>query len=184
LLALGAAKMSIRRRPRPISTDGLGTGLASDEIADIEIWHDPEWRPALEALQGWVPDGKFPGFKFTGKSDLKPLAKLLISGKAVPQPVARALGIWLDPPWGKKGPRLTATLPRRYYLGTESLKAQIALKRKVEEALVRANGKVESAVKDVMTETGYSRSHVMKAWQLNIREIVIRSSKCNPDPFF
>jgi hypothetical protein len=179
----GAAKMRRRQRPRPISPDGEAAGLVSDDIPDIEIWQDPEWEPALSALHGWVADVKFPGFKFTGKSDPKPLAKLLISGKAVPQPVARALALWLDPPWGKKGPRLTATLPKRYYPGTESLKAQIALKKRVEEARLRAKGKLESAVKEVMTETGYSRSYVMKAWQLNIREIVIGSSKFNPDPF-
>jgi hypothetical protein len=63
----------------------------------------------------------------------------------VPEEVAKQIGLWLDPPWGNKGPRLTANLPKKYYPGTNSIKALIATKRKIEEAL-KLNGKVEAAV--------------------------------------
>jgi hypothetical protein len=48
---------------------------------DVEWWIDPEWGPALDALEGWA-DG------YTGKSDPKPLAALLCSGTPVPAEVA------------------------------------------------------------------------------------------------
>ena len=169
-----ATKMSRRRRSRPISTNRHDTGSASNETADIEIWDDPEWEPALSALQGWVTDVKFPGFKFTGKSDPKPLAKLL---RTVPAAVAESLGLWLDPPWGTKGPRLTATLPARYYPGNGSIKSLIGLRNKLRETLPKFDMNVEAAVHQVMSETGVSRSQVMKAHTLSDREIVLRTSK-------
>ena len=138
---------------------------------EIEIWKDPEWEPALSALEGWKE-----GPEYIGRSDPKPLAKLLCSGKPVPEEVAKQIGLWLDPPWGNKGPRLTANLPKKYYPGTNSIKALIATKRKIEEAL-KLNGKVEAAVQQVMTETGLSRSYVWKARKLREKKIVIQTSK-------
>jgi hypothetical protein len=119
---------------------------------EVEVWDDPEWAPALSGLQGWQK-----GPRYTGKSDPAPLAKLLRSGKPVPEAVAKELGSWLDPPWGKKGPRLVAILPKRYYPGTDSIKSLIAAKGKIEEAL-KTSGKLEAAVER-------------------------RTSTFNPDPF-
>ena len=164
-------RSSIAKEPRTT------TAAPSLSEPEIEIWEDPEWEPALGALQGWKQ-----GPQYTGRSDPKPLAKLLRSGKPVPEAVAKELGLWLDPPWGNKGPRLTAILPKRQYPGTNSIKSLIAIKRKIEEAL-KANGKVEAAVQKVMTETGKSRSYVMKAWMLSEEEIVVKTSEFNPDPF-
>jgi hypothetical protein len=64
---------------------------------EVEVWDDLEWGPALHALEGWTEDGAY-----TGDSDPKPLAKLLCSGKPVPEQVAWRLGVLLDPPWGKR----------------------------------------------------------------------------------
>lgn len=151
--------------------------LAHTAELDVEVWDDPEWGPALGALEGYDP-----GPKFTGRSNPVPLAKLLISGKPVPEAVAKELGFWLNPPWGKKGPHIVAILPKRYYPGTDRIKSLITLKRKVETALEKT-GKLESAVAEVMQETGLSRSYVMEAHQLTKEEIIIRTSKFNPDPF-
>jgi len=152
------------------------SGSSSTE-SDIEIWDDVEWAPALAALQGWQP-----GLQYTGKSDPGPLARLLQSGKPVPEAVAKQLGLWLDPPWGTKGPRLAVIVPKRYYPGTSSIKSEISVRKKIEQ-LLQAEDKVEAAVQQVMIETGRSRSYVMKAWALSDREIVRRTSEFNPDPF-
>ena len=145
---------------------------------EVEVWDDPEWAPALSALQGWQK-----GPRYTGKSDPAPLATLLRSGKPVPEAVAKELGSWLDPPWGKKGPRLVVILPKRYCPGTDSIKSLILLRGSVREALSRSNGNVKAAVYDVMRSTGLSRSQIMKAHMLTDQEIVVRTSKFNPDPF-
>jgi hypothetical protein len=74
------------------SAPGIGTVVASsDERAcgtSLSIGHS---KKKLES--GWAEDGKY-----TGKPDPKPLAKLLRSGKPVPEAVAVQLGVWLDPP--------------------------------------------------------------------------------------
>jgi hypothetical protein len=157
--------------------------IAAPSVAEpeIEVWDDPEWGPALSALQGWKKGPEDTGPKYIGKSDPGPIAQLLQSGKAVPQAVAKELGLWFDPPWGNKGPRLTAILPKRYYPGTSSIKSLIDIRRKVEQA--KQNSKLEGAVNQVTTEMHLSRSHVMKAWALSDQEIVRRTSKFNPDPF-
>jgi hypothetical protein len=142
--------------------------------SSVDVWHDIDWEPALHSLQGWQP-----GVGYTGKSDPRPLAKLLRSGKPVPGPVAEELGLWLDPPWGKKGPQITATLPKKYYPGHQSTKDWIAIKKYV-KTLKGANRKLESAVQEVMSQTGRSRSYVMNAWRLGPREIVLRTSKFHP----
>jgi hypothetical protein len=103
--------------------------LAGTATSEVEVWDHPEWAPALDALEGWKE-----GRGHTGQSDTAPIAKLLRSGKPVPEAVARHLGLWLDPPWGRKGPRLVAVLPKRYYPGTKAVKDLISTKRKVEEA--------------------------------------------------
>ena len=169
-----------RRRSSPRSSmarEPSTTAAADLTQIEIEIWEDPDWGPALDALHGWQP-----GLQYTGKSDPAPLARLLRSGKPVPEAVAEQLGLWLDPPWGNKGPRLAVTLPKKYYPGTSSIKSEISVRKKVEKALLQAKGKVEAAVQQVMIETGRSRSYVMKAWALSDREIVLRTSKFNPDP--
>ena len=68
---------------------------------EVEVWDDPDWGPALDELEGWS------GRTYTGQSDPKSLAKLLCSGKPVPEQVAWRFGVLLDPPWGKKGKVLT-----------------------------------------------------------------------------
>jgi hypothetical protein len=145
--------------------------------SNFEIWEDAEWEPALRALEGYGRDSGF-----LGKPDPKPLAKLLRSGKPVPEPVTKQLGWWLDPPWRNKGPSLTVLLPKRYYPAAKGLKDRIIVKRKVEEALEKGN-KVEAAVADVQQQTGYSRAYIMDAWRLTIQEVVSLSSKFAPDPF-
>jgi hypothetical protein len=147
------------------------------EIADL-VWQDSEWEPALNALQGWES-----GLKYTAKSNPTPLAKLLISGKPVPAAVAMELGCWLDPPWGKKGPRLAAVLPKRYYPGTSTIKTLIEIKGMVKKALLTLNNNVEAAVHQVMLETGLSRSQVMKAHTLSKRQIVLETSRFNPHSY-
>jgi len=175
--------MARKRGPSPIPTDGQEARSTSEEISDIEIWDDPELEPALSALHGWVADVESPGFKFTGESDPKPLAKLLRSGKTVPGPIAESLGLWLDPPWGTKGPRLTATLPARYYPGNASIKSLIDVRDKLRETLPKFDMNVEAAVHQVMRETGLSRSQVMKAHTLSDREIVLKTSKFSPQMY-
>ena len=145
----------------------------------VEIWNDPEWRPALDALEGWQPGGEF-----TGKPDPRPLAQLLRSGKPVPEAVAVRLGTFLNPEWGKKGPKLTMSIPTRYsgYGDLQTIKAMIAAQREIKEALER-NEKLEFAIADVQKKTGRSRSYLMKAWTLDTLEIVRKSSKFAPQPF-
>jgi len=153
---------------------------ASSSGPNVEVWTDLEWEPALHALQGWAEDGKY-----TGKPDPKPLAKLLRSGKPVPEAVAVQLGVWLDPPWGNNGPRLTPSIPTRYsgYAYLQTIKAMIAAKREIEKALPRANGKLEAAIEEVAERGGRSRSYLMKAWKLDQKAIVLKMSKFNPQPF-
>jgi hypothetical protein len=165
--------------PRKLRTPHARSGKepSAADLADLEMWDDPEWSPALDALHGWKGD------RYTGKSDPAPLAKLLCSGKAVPEAVARSLGLWLDPPWGRKGPSLTAILPARYYPGNSSIKSLIAVRSKVKEELAKFDGNVEAAVHEVIRKTGLSRSQVMKAHSLGNRKIALTTSKFNPDIF-
>jgi hypothetical protein len=146
------------------------------KVADIEIWDDPEWRPALDALEGWPQSGGY-----TGKSDPRPLAKLLRSGKPIPGPVAWRLGILLDPPWGKKGKLLTLVSNKRYTGQTElkHIKEMIDLKKKMEVAK-ESYGKLEAAIAEVKRKTGKSRSQLMKAWSFTWQDGVPLLSKYNP----
>jgi hypothetical protein len=149
---------------------------AKSKVPDIKIWDDPEWRPALDALEGWPQGGGY-----TGKSDPKPLAKLLRSGKRVPEPVAWRLGILLDPPWGKKGKVLTLLSNKRYNGQTEfkHIKEMIDLKKKIEVAK-KSNGKLEAAIAEVRRKTGKSRSHLLKAWKFTWEDCVPLLDKYNP----
>jgi hypothetical protein len=143
---------------------------------DIEVWDDPEWVPALNALEGCPKDGGY-----TGKSDARPLAALLCSGKPVPEQVAWRLGVLLDPPWGRKGSVLTLLINKRY-TGQQELrfiKEMIDLKRKIQLAYGTA-GKLESALVEVALETGKSRSHLMKAWTYTLRTGIPLLAKYNP----
>jgi hypothetical protein len=145
-------------------------------IPDIKIWDDPEWRPALEALEGWSQSGGY-----TGKSDPKPLAKLLRSGQPVPVPVSWRLGILLNPPWGKKGNVLTLLSNKRYTGQTElkHIKEMTDLKKKIEVAK-KSSGKLEAAIAEVQRETGRSRSHLLKAWKFKWEDGVPLLAKYNP----
>jgi hypothetical protein len=135
----------------------------------IEIWDDPEWRPALDALERWP-------------SDPKPLAKLLRSGKPVPEPVAWRLGILLDPPWGKKGDRLTVLSNKRYNAKTtlKQIKEMFDLKKRLEIAKKSNGGKLDAAIAEVQQETGKSRSHLMKAWTFTWKDGASLLDKYNP----
>ena len=95
------------------------------------------------------------------------------------------LGVWLDPPWGNNGPRLTPSIPKRYsgYADLQTIKAMIAAKREIEKALPRANGKLEAAIEEVAESGGRSRSYLMKAWKLDPKAMVLKMSKFNPQPF-
>ena len=167
-----------KRRPRNCSrVQRMSSWEVEGDELNFEIWEDAEWGPALHALEGYGPDSKF-----LGRSDPKPLAKLLGSGKPVPEAVAKQLGWWLDPPWGKKGPRLVVDLPSRYYPAVRGLSERIKIKQKIEGAL-EEKGKLESAVAQVQQETGYSRAYIMNAWRLTIQDVVTLSSKFAPDPF-
>ena len=119
---------------------------ASSSEPKVEVWTDAEWEPALHALEGWATDGKY-----TGKPDPKPLAKLLRSGKPVPEAVAVRLGVLLDPEWGNRGPKLTMSIPTRYsgYANLQTLKAMIAAKGEIEKALPQFNRKLEAAIEEV-----------------------------------
>ncbi len=145
---------------------------------DVEVWHDPEWEPALDALEGWPQGGSY-----TGKSDPKPLAKLLRSGKPVPDPVAWRLGVLLDPPWGRKGKVLTLVINKRY-TGQRELKfiqEMIDLKEKIDAAF-RRTGRLKPAIIDVERETGKSRSHLMKARKWTWQRGVPLLARYNPQP--
>jgi hypothetical protein len=167
-----------KRRPKNASrVQKMSSWETPEAESKFEIWEDAEWEPALRALEGNGTNSEF-----LGKPDPKALAKLLRSGKPVPEAVAKQLGWWLDPPWRNKGPSLTVHLPKRYYPAAKGLKERIIVKRKVEEALEKT-GKVEAAVADVQRQTGYSRSYIMDAWRLTVQEVVILSSKFTPDPF-
>jgi hypothetical protein len=143
----------------------------------IEIWDDPVWRPALEALEGYSGSGIY-----TGKSDPKPLAKLLRSGKPVPDPVAWRLGILLDPPWGKKGRVLILSCNERYTGQTElkHFKEMFDLKKRLEVAKKSNGGKLEAAIAEVRGQTGKSRSHLMKAWKFKWEDGALLLDKYNP----
>jgi hypothetical protein len=135
---------------------------------NIEVWDDPQWRPALDALE------RCP-------SDPKPLAKLLRSGKLVPDPVSRRLGVLLDPPWGKKGNVLTLVSNKRYNGQTElkHFKEMIDLKKKIEVAK-KPSVKLEAAIAEVRRQTGKSRSHLMKAWKFKWQDCILPLAKYNP----
>jgi hypothetical protein len=143
---------------------------------DVVVWDDPEWNPALDALEGSPKGGGY-----TGRSDPKPLAELLCSGKPVPEQVAWRLGVLLNPPWGTKGPVLTLSIHKRYTGQRELdfIKEMIDLKKKIEEARKGAP-KLESAIMDVARKTGKSRSHLLKAWKFTWQKGVPLLAKYSP----
>ena len=97
-----------KRRPKNASrVQKMSSWETPEAELKFEIWEDAEWEPALRALEGYGTD-----LEVLGKADLKVLAKLLRSGKPVPEAVAKQLGWWLDPPWRNKGPSLTVYLPK------------------------------------------------------------------------
>jgi hypothetical protein len=149
---------------------------ANPSEPNIVVWSDPEWGPALDALEGWQPDGKY-----AGKPDPRPLAKLLRSGKPVPEVVATRLGVLLDPPWGNKGPRLFPSVSKRYtgQADLQTIKAMMSAKREIEKEL-QSSGKLEAAIEEVVKRLDRSRSYLMKAWTLEIKTIVRKMSRFNP----
>jgi hypothetical protein len=168
-----------QRRPAEKVRQSSSSFELNSSEPDVEVWNDPEWRPALDALEGWQP-----GAGFAGKPDPTPLAKLLRSGKPVPEAVAVRLGVFLDPPWGKKGPKLTMSTTTRYSGcgDLRKLKQLVDAKREIEKALP-SYGNLEAAIAHVRQKTGRSRSYLMKAWSLGNLEIVRMTSKYNPQPF-
>ncbi len=150
---------------------------ASSSEPDVEVWDDPEWRPALDALEGWS-DGKF-----TGKPDPKPLAQLLRS-RPIPEAVAVRLGVLLDPEWGDKGPKLTMSIPPRWsgYGDLQRIKRMLEAKRDIEKELQRG-GKLEAAIEEVKTKANRSRSYLMKAWTSEFQDNVEIMSRYNPQSF-
>lgn len=172
---MGKTAVPIRKSPaRP--TNALD---ANTSQLNIEVCSDPEWEPALDALEGWRSNGKY-----AGKSDPRPLAKLLRSGKPVPEAVAIQLGVLLDPPWGNKGPKLIPSDSKRYSgrAVLQTIKVMMSAKQEIEKELQRS-GKLEAAIVEVADRLGRSRSYLMKAWKLDIKTIVLRTSKFNPQPF-
>jgi hypothetical protein len=146
---------------------------------DVVVWDDPEWRPALDAIDGYQPDGTY-----TGKPNLKPLAKLLRSGKPVPDAVAVTLGGLLDPPWGKKGPRLVLSESARYSAARNSayVKEMVKLQRLI-EAQLRQTPKLEAAIAAVAQNTKIKRSKLMKARSWNLDKSIIRLGTYNPHSY-
>ena len=141
---------------------------------DPEVWDDPEWRPALDALEGSSQNG--------GLSDPKPLAKLLRSQKPVPVEVSWRLGTLLDPPYGKKGKVLTLLCNKRYTGQTElkHIKEMFDLKKKIEVAKKSNGGKLEAGIAEVRRKTGKSRSHLLKAWKFKWQDGIPLLAKYNP----
>jgi hypothetical protein len=158
-------------------TDGKTPPNGQIEPA-IEVWRDPEWEPALDQFEGWTDSNRY-----TGKSDPKPLARLLRSGKPVPAPVAHLLGVLLDPPWGKNGSRLALNISKRYSGQRELklMKEMIDLQKQIEESRSRF-GKLEAAIADVAKKTGKSRSHLMKAWKYTLGKGIAQLARYNPQP--
>jgi hypothetical protein len=144
---------------------------ANPSEPNIVVWSDPEWQPALDALEGRKPDPR-------------PLAKLLCSGKPVPEVVAARLGVLLDPPWGNKGPRLILSVSKRYsgQADLQTIKAMMSAKREIEKEL-QSSGKLEAAIEEVAKRLGRSRSYLMEAWTLDTKTVVRKMSRFNPQPF-
>jgi hypothetical protein len=145
---------------------------------DVEVWDDPVWRPALDALEGWQPDGQY-----TGRPDPAPLARLLRSGIPVPEAVSKRLGEFLYPPWGEKGPHLILKLPKKYSgdKNVRFIKEMLSLKKEIENELGDPPN-VEAAVAVVAKRTGRSRSHLMKAWTWNLQKTIQKTIQHNPLP--
>jgi hypothetical protein len=137
----------------------------TDEPA-VEVWDDPQWEPALSALE---------------RGDPKQLSRLLCSGGPVPDQVAWRLGILLHPPYGRKGPKLTFSVNKRYS-GEGELKfirKMLDLKKKIKTAR-RGTKKLESAIADVMRQTGKSRAYLMEAWTFDVKKGIPLLAKYNP----
>jgi len=165
------------KRRKAERADARENPPANSHDLEVEVWDDPEWLPALDAMSGYQADGTY-----TGKPDLRPLAALLRSGKPVPEAVAMTLGELLDPPWGKKGPRLSLIIAERYSprKDLEFVKEMLELRRLIEEELRKAV-KLESAINAVSKNTKISRSKLMKAWSWDFEKSVIKTSTYNPD---
>ena len=109
-----------------IVPSGLGppTYLKRKKVSDdlvLEMWNHPRWSPALKALR---------------KGNTRPIGKLLRSGGPVPEEIATALGIMLDPTPAYKGTRLEARAPKRWT--TRRLLATYGEKRMVRKEIEAA----------------------------------------------
>jgi hypothetical protein len=132
----------------------------NDDVV-VEVWDDPIWSPALEALER--------------EGNPKPLAKLLREGLSPPLEVTERLGILLDPPEGYVGLRLTVKTPkRRRDNAIRALVEDRKLRGKILAGL-QETGKLESAIATVQQETGLSRSKLFEAWSVDDYEAVTRS---------
>lgn len=178
-------KRAIFRQPAPRRRRGAPStvGIASSKGAppsdfEVVVWHDPEWEPALHALEGYSTDGAY-----TGKADPEPLAKLLRSGKTVPIHVTQRLGVLLAP-LDTKANQLQMKISKRYSGQGElkRIREMFRLKALIEAALKPSERKLEAAIAEVMAQTGLSRSHLMKAWKFSIEQGIVLLAKYNPLP--
>ena len=149
---------------------------------NIEVWDDPQWRPALDALEGHA------GKAYTGESDPAPLAALLKSGQPVPDAVAQRLGVLLDPPWRSDGPKLSLKLPSEKRCGARAAvreaRKMIPLCSEIEGERSKT-GKLEAAIKAVGDRNQFSRSYLMKAWSYRDggkgwQEVMRKLARFNP----
>ena len=140
---------------------------------DIKVWDDPEWGPALDALEGYPIDGG----DYTGVSDPEPLAQLLLR-RPVPWAVRQRLGELLLHPWGKKGPRLSLHIPPRWSQQGQAQKIieMITLRQQINEARERLGGKLEAALAEVGRVTGRGRSFLLEAWSYDERKAIEKAA--------
>lgn len=152
--------------------DELGGYLKRKVVSDdlvLELWHHPQWSPALKALQ---------------KGNARPIGKLLRGGGPVPEEIATALGTILDPTPAYKGTRLEVCVPKRWT--TRQLLWANAEKRKVrreiEIARTMAGGKLDAALESVANKRKaegkpHSRRYLLNCWKMDDREIVRNSQR-------
>jgi hypothetical protein len=132
-----------------------------DDDIIVEIWDDPVWTSALEALQR--------------QGNPQPLAKLLCEGQVPPLEVTKALGILLDPAPGYVGIKLVVKTPKR---GRDKAFGAIYSDRRLRQRILdvqKSVGKLESEIATLQNETGLSRSKLFEALRLDDREVVRRS---------
>lgn len=129
-----------------------------DNDLEVEIWHHPEWSPALRAL--W-------------RGRTKAIAKLLRAGGTVPEDVAKTLGELLDQKWGQKGPHLRLVLPLR---GDKTAAyRELGKKRRIREQIsaeYAKAGNLKAVYWTLTKELNCSVGYLRQCRALSDREIV------------